>query len=175
MSTDDWCDTCKFGDLHYKDKPCCDCIYGVDGDVISTNQYIEKHYSAIQLSNKLAAEEMEIQRKVASKHKIKDFQLLGVSIVKDPIYEDAMIKTIVVNKTKEDFDVYIGRGSKWGNPFIIGISGSRLEVIAMYREYITASEGLIYDLKELKGKRLGCYCKPLPCHGDVLKELVDEI
>lgn len=82
-----------------------------------------------------------------------------------------MIK--VVNKNKEEFDVYIGRGSKWGNPFVIGMSGSRKQVINMYREYILSKPELLEDLHELKGKRLGCYCKPLPCHGDILKELAD--
>lgn len=85
-----------------------------------------------------------------------------------------MNKTEVVNKTKEEFDVYIGRGSKWGNPFIIGIAGSRMQVINMYKSYIQGRPELMADLHELRGKRLGCYCSPLPCHGDVLKELIEE-
>jgi hypothetical protein len=105
--------------------------------------------------------------------KVKDFKLNTVSMVSNP-EPDCEIKTTVVNKTKEDYDVYIGRGSKWGNPFPIGTCGSRAQVIQLYKEYILASEGLMYDLHELKGKRLGCYCKPLACHGDVLKELVDD-
>ena len=38
-------------------------------------------------------------------------------------------KTRVVNCKKEPYDVYIGRPSKWGNPFKIGRDGSRQEVI----------------------------------------------
>ena len=83
--------------------------------------------------------------------------------------------TKVVNKSKEDHDVYIGRGSKWGNPFIIGMNGSRAQVINMYRNYILTRPDLLKDLPELKGKRLGCFCKPLACPGDVLKGLVDEL
>lgn len=83
-----------------------------------------------------------------------------------------MIK--VVNITKEECDVFIGRGSKWGNPFIIGMNGSRKQVINMYREYIMSRPELLADLHELKAKTLGCYCKPLACHGDILKELADE-
>jgi len=80
--------------------------------------------------------------------------------------------TKVVNLRKEPYDIYIGRGSKWGNPFVIGIDGTRLRVIEKYKNYILASE-LMKDLHELKGKTLGCFCKPQACHGDVLKELVD--
>ena len=71
--------------------------------------------------------------------------------------------------------IYIGRPSKWGNPFEIGKHGDREAVIRQYRQWITAGEGkhLLADLHELKGKQLGCWCKPLACHGDVLAELTD--
>ena len=65
--------------------------------------------------------------------------------------------------------VYIGRGSKWGNPFVIGIDGDRDAVIEAYRSHLVES-GLIDDIDELEGKVLVCYCKPLRCHGDVLVE-----
>lgn len=65
-------------------------------------------------------------------------------------------------------DVYIGRPSKWGNPFVIGKDGSREEVIAKYRAW-AIEQGLDKAARaELKGKVLGCYCAPLACHGDVL-------
>ena len=83
--------------------------------------------------------------------------------------------TTVVNRRKGVYDVYIGRGSKWGNPFMIGRDGSRKQVIDKYREYINKKPELLECLNELKGKRLGCYCKPLACHGDVLVELADEL
>lgn len=76
----------------------------------------------------------------------------------------------VVNiKKNEPYDVYIGRGSKWGNPFY---EGNRKENIERYRIYIINDQNLIDSLPELKGKRLGCFCAPLPCHGDVLIELM---
>ena len=62
--------------------------------------------------------------------------------------------------------VYIGRGSKWGNPFMIGVL-TRNEAIASYAEHLETS-GLIDDIEALRGKFLVCYCSPLPCHGDVL-------
>ena len=65
--------------------------------------------------------------------------------------------------------VYIGRPSKWGNPFIVGRDGTRKEVIAKYRDYLHANPALLADArKELKGKTLVCWCKPKDCHGDVL-------
>ena len=81
--------------------------------------------------------------------------------------------TRVVNRRREQFDVYIGRGSKWGNPYRIGPDGSREEVIAKYREYLLRTPHLIAALDELRGKTLGCYCSPLPCHGDVLVGFVN--
>ena len=69
--------------------------------------------------------------------------------------------------------VLIDRRTKWGNPFRIGIDGSREDVIAMYREWLLAQPQLLAQLPLLKGKVLLCWCKPLACHGDVLVELVE--
>lgn len=84
-----------------------------------------------------------------------------------------MITRVVNVKHGKIADVMIGRPSKWGNPFMIGMDGTREEVIEKYRKYILGNGILLADLPELKGKSLGCYCKPLPCHGDVLVELVN--
>ena len=85
------------------------------------------------------------------------------------------LKTTVVHFNKEPYDVYIGRGhcSLWGNPFEIGKDGTRSEVIAKYREYLLGSPKLLALLPTLRGKILGCWCKPLACHGDVIAELAD--
>lgn len=84
-------------------------------------------------------------------------------------------KTRVVNCKKESFDVYIGRPSKWGNPFKIGRDGSRQEVILKYKNMITANTELNKQIPlKLRGKTLGCWCKPDVCHGDVLAELADK-
>ncbi len=71
--------------------------------------------------------------------------------------------------------IYIGRPSKWGNPFVIGKDGTRKEVIDKYREWISTQKGLLNDLKELKGHNLGCWCSPRLCHGHVLAELAETI
>jgi hypothetical protein len=83
--------------------------------------------------------------------------------------------TSVVNLREKDYDVYIGRGSKWGNPFKIGIDGTRAEVIKKYWNYLSKRRDLIDAIiaGELDGKKLGCYCHPLPCHGDLLTILAN--
>jgi hypothetical protein len=63
--------------------------------------------------------------------------------------------------------VYIGRPSKWGNHYEIGKDGNREEVIDKYEQWFLGSP-LLYDLGELRGKILGCWCHPKRCHGDVL-------
>jgi hypothetical protein len=82
------------------------------------------------------------------------------------------ISTRVVHCKKEPYDIYIGRPSKWGNPFVVGVDGSRSEVISKYRNWILNTP-LMDMLGELKGQTLGCWCRPLPCHGDILVELAD--
>jgi hypothetical protein len=83
------------------------------------------------------------------------------------------MKTSVVNVRNEACDRYIGRPSKWGNPFVVGKNGTREEVIEKYRLFITGNDIFIKSLEELRGMKLGCYCKPLACHGDVLVELIE--
>lgn len=60
--------------------------------------------------------------------------------------------------------IYVGRGSKWGNPFVIGKDGTREEVIKRFCEEILPT----LDLSELRGKPLVCFCKPRDCHADHL-------
>jgi hypothetical protein len=83
------------------------------------------------------------------------------------------MKTKVVNKKTSSFDVYIGRGSKWGNPFRMKSENQRGEVIEKYEDY--ARQKFSKDeLAVLVGKRLGCFCKPRKCHGDILVKLIEE-
>lgn len=81
--------------------------------------------------------------------------------------------TVVVNKRLSTYDVYIGRGSLWGNPFVVGRDGTREEVVAKYEQYFLDSPVLKAQVHTLKGKRLGCFCKPAACHGDVLARHAD--
>lgn len=84
------------------------------------------------------------------------------------------MSTRVVHCKRSAHDVYIGRPSKWGNPFQIGRDGNRQEVIGKYKEWLLTQPNLLADLPELKGKVLGCWCHPAPCHGDVLANLADK-
>jgi hypothetical protein len=81
----------------------------------------------------------------------------------------------VVHCRKEKYDVLIDRTTKWGNPFRIGKDGSREEVIKKYEQWIRKHPRLLKCLPELKGKILGCWCKPEACHGDVLIKLINEL
>jgi hypothetical protein len=83
-------------------------------------------------------------------------------------------KKFVVHCKKTKYDIFVGRPSIWGNPYVIGKDGSREEVIAKYREYLMKDSFLLSRIKELKGKVLGCYCSPLPCHAEILAEIANE-
>lgn len=80
-----------------------------------------------------------------------------------------------VNYQEQPFDVYIGRPSKWGNPFPIRKDRSREEAVRLYEKWIRNKPELLADLDELEGKVLGCWCKAGElCHGDVLLRLLEE-
>lgn len=81
----------------------------------------------------------------------------------------------VVHSKRQPYDVYIGRPSKWGNPFAIGRDGNRVEVIEKYRQWVQEQPELMAALPELAGKVLGCWCAPQMCHGDVLVALSDAL
>lgn len=85
------------------------------------------------------------------------------------------MKTTVVNIKYKKANVFIGRPSKWGNPFVIGRDGTREEVIEKYKQWIKNQPDLLRLAPiELKGNKLGCFCKPLACHGDILAKIADE-
>ena len=78
----------------------------------------------------------------------------------------------VVNaRSGERFDIFIGRPSKWGNPFSVEKYG-RTECIRLYKQALWQKmKDPVYRamiLRELDGKVLQCFCAQLPCHGDVL-------
>jgi hypothetical protein len=72
---------------------------------------------------------------------------------------------------------YIGRGSYWGNPYSMFEQGEdRDEVIRKYK-YDFDNEKFPHiektEVYKLAGKRLGCFCKPALCHGDVLADYLN--
>ncbi len=89
------------------------------------------------------------------------------------------MQTTVVNLKTDEYDVYIGRAGHgcdgyFGNPF--GGLG-RTQSIAKHREYAIHRYNTDPEFRDrvnsLQGKRLGCFCKPKPCHGDVYVELAE--
>ncbi len=73
---------------------------------------------------------------------------------------------------------YPKEDSVWANPYKIGRDGTRDEVLAKYEEYIwgkIGEEPEKFDIDNLRGKRLGCWCHPEPCHGNVLERILNDI
>lgn len=80
----------------------------------------------------------------------------------------------LVTCKQQPHDVYIGRPSEFGNPFVIGKDGTRAEVIAKYRDWFLAQPEMVAKARAtLVGKVLACWCAPQPCHGDVLAEIAN--
>jgi len=85
-----------------------------------------------------------------------------------------VINTHTATREERAGSVFIGRGSKYGNPFIIGRDGNRAEVITKFRNWLASKPELIEAARlELRGKNLMCFCSPLPCHGDILLEIAN--
>lgn len=90
--------------------------------------------------------------------------------------------TTVVNLRREAFDVYIGRAGRgmtgyFGNPFKLASEDRRGATLDSYRTYFLTRVAVDLEFRrrvlDLRGKRLGCFCKPAACHGDVIAEWVD--
>lgn len=122
------------------------------------------------------------------------FHIKGLKIPDNIIFEENFYKFIltgqnwlaetkVVNIKKEPYDVYIGRAGKgqdgyFGNPFKLEKGKPRGSTLEKYKEYF--HKKMLNDpefkkrILSLKGKTLGCFCKPNACHGDIIKEYLDE-
>jgi len=68
------------------------------------------------------------------------------------------------------------KDSKWANPFRIGKNGTREDVLKKYEIYVTSliSDKKLY-IEEIRGKTLGCWCHPEPCHGDILIKILHNL
>jgi hypothetical protein len=98
----------------------------------------------------------------------------------------------VVNLYHDPYNVYIGREGRredgyFGNPSIAGrvcaVCGqvhqdgaATLPCFEKYaRKRVHQDPEFRQKVKDLQGKTLGCFCKPKPCHGDILAQLADEL
>ncbi len=105
---------------------------------------------------------------------IEDTKKIGI---KSRVIDAGITKVVNVDRG-DKYDVYIGRGSPWGNPYAMGFDGDdRDEVIRKYkydfeRGFLKSSK---QDALKLKGKTLGCHCKPAACHGNVIAEYLNSL
>jgi len=92
----------------------------------------------------------------------------------------AIIRARVVNiNLGQEFDVYIGRGSMFGNKHRIGKHCTRKQAVARYKidfyKRIKKDPKFKRAVLKLRGKRLGCFCWPKPCHGNVIVEYLRKV
>ena len=78
--------------------------------------------------------------------------------------------------------IYVGRPTKWGNPWKVGVAGTAAHCVSLYHEWYLAqpAEWLATVLTPLRGHDLACWCpltdkngNRVPCHADVLMELAN--
>ena len=88
-------------------------------------------------------------------------------------------------------NVYIGRAgivfidgkryppvaSPWANPFKVSDGLPREEAIFKYKDHVKRKFGSDFkaELEKLRGKHLGCWCKPCECHGDLLVDFLNDL
>lgn len=91
-------------------------------------------------------------------------------------------KTVVVNLYKAAYDVYMGRAGKgkdgyFGNPFRLDDESKRLDVLLQYERWfydrLERDEEFKRRVHALKGKTLGCFCKPKSCHVDIIADYLN--
>lgn len=81
----------------------------------------------------------------------------------------------VYNKRDKDYPedaVYVGRPTRWGNPYIVKVHGTREEVVEKYKAGLDP-DAIRQIKEELRGKDLICWCAPKACHADVLLEIAN--
>lgn len=85
--------------------------------------------------------------------------------------------TLVVNARVTRPDVMVDRTSEFGNPFMPTRREDRDAVIDRFKAYfltrVATEPPFRRRVLALKGKTLGCWCRPLPCHGTVIAEWLD--
>lgn len=84
----------------------------------------------------------------------------------------------IVHCKKEPYSSYIGRGSIFGNPYVIGQHGTREECVGYYKQwfnFIIRDKRFLDEVLKLKGQTLGCFCFPGElCHGQVIVDFINQ-
>jgi hypothetical protein len=72
--------------------------------------------------------------------------------------------------------VYVGRPTRWGNPFRVDANHDAASCVRDFRQYVLSRlhSGIGYPLRELVGRDLACCRLGEPCHADVLLELANK-
>jgi len=105
----------------------------------------------------------------AERDALADFQATGRSLVVNMAAGAVCGPRIWAWAEANGRAVRIDRRTPWGNPFEIPADGDRMAVIAAYRDhYLPNKRSLLRGIEQLRGKILGCWCAPLPCHGHAL-------
>lgn len=127
----------------------------------------------IRRERRVIADDMATRRRDAAQVTQEELTGYGSSATWATSTEEAGPR--VVHCKREPYDVYVGRGrgSRWGNPFKSPRDGTREQVIAKYERWLLNQPELMATLPELRGKVLGCWCAPKPCHADVLVRLAN--
>jgi hypothetical protein len=90
-----------------------------------------------------------------------------------------IVDTTVVNMRTNAYDVAIDRSGPFGNPYHVGKDGDRGAVLELYRSYFSRRVEQDPEFKrrvlDLRGKRLGCWCSPMPCHGMIIVEWLETV
>lgn len=153
--------------------------------MVDDNNFINQHLSSDQRVNDTLISSIDEEHLssvthaiifddgVTFNHLIENTKKSGI---KSRIINTEITKVVNVDKGAAH-DIYIGRGSDWGNPYALGFDGDRDEVIRKYqydfeRGFLKRSKE---DALRLKGKILGCHCKPAACHGDVLANYLNSL
>jgi len=86
------------------------------------------------------------------------------------------IQDVTITPENEDRYVYVGRPSRWGNPYRSGVDGTKEEVVERYKHHLRSRPDLMASLPTLFGKQLLCWCEPeTACHGRVLADEVNRL
>ncbi|AZD91064.1 MULTISPECIES: DUF4326 domain-containing protein [Pseudomonas] len=150
------------------------------------NGFIERFATENDLKLKVYALEVELVQNATHAVLFQDeerncfFALFNELLDREiPIRKVNLKITKVSNKDLgESYDVYIGRGTLWGNPYQMGKEGTRDEVIEKFsydfeKRFLKFSEKFDENIEKLRGKTLGCHCKPAPCHGDIIAKYLN--
>lgn len=170
----------------------------VPGLPLEPDELSEKDTKLLHLSQKLEAHKFTQQREpnrivvltegdagLSSEEKKLVAKQRGKMMDQKTVMERRTAVVNVAKKYGEKNYLYIGRAnhytghvkSDFHNPFHLAKDATleqRAKCLEKYEQYVRDSPYLMGQLKTLQGKRLGCWCKPLPCHGDILVKLIEE-